>query len=155
MKKVDSKKINLKKIDFKKFKIDNKVVKKVLPIVVLIVVVSICMSVGITYIKPKEKDNTNLGISNELVKDKTYLNLSIQNIEIEEGENLVHLMANIFNNGETFTDRMVDIVFLDQDQKEIGRAPTYISQIEQGGAIRIDTVIDRKSAKAYTFKVEG
>lgn len=149
------KKIDIKKINLKNLKIDNKVIKIVIPIVALVLVVSICIFIGIAYIKPKDNKKPNLGISNELVKDKTYLSLSIQNIEIEEGENLVHLMANIFNNGETFSDRMVDIVFLDQEEKEIGRVPTFISQIEHGGAIRIDTVIDKKSAKAHNFRVEG
>ena len=63
-------------------------------------------------------------------------------------------MANVYNHGEAFEDRMVNIVFLDQNGKELGKAPTYISAIEKGGAIRIDTVIDKKYAKAYTFKVE-
>ena len=125
------KKIDIKKINFKNLKVDNKIIKIVIPIVALVLVVSICIFIGIA------------------------LSLSIQNIEIEEGENLVHLMANIFNNGETFSDRMVDIVFLDQEEKEIGRVPTFISQIEHGGAIRIDTVIDKKSAKAHNFRVEG
>ena len=107
---------------------DNKIIKIVIPIVALVLVVSICIFIGIAYIKPKDNKKPNLGISNELVKDKTYL---------------------------SFSDRMVDIVFLDQEEKEIGRVPTFISQIEHGGAIRIDTVIDKKSAKAHNFRVEG
>lgn len=134
-----------------------KILKSVLPIVVLILAVVLCIGIGIKFVKPKEKkkEKVDFVISSELKKDKKFLDLTLQDIDIEEGENIVHLMANIYNHGEAFADRMVDIVFLDQEGKELGKTPTYISSIEKDGAVRIDTVIDRKYAKAYTFKVEG
>lgn len=147
----------MKKLNFRKFPVDKKTMKKIFPFFVLIVVLSVCIGVGMHFFSRKtpEKKDTGLVVSTELTKDKKFLDLSIQDIEIEEGENIVHLMANIYNHGEAFSDRMVDIVFLDQDKKEIGRVATYISAIEKDGSIRIDTVIDRKYAKAYTFDVEG
>ncbi len=143
----------IKKIDGK---LKNKKLRMFLPIIVLSTVVILFVFVGVLFVKPNSSlKKPDVAISNELTKDKKFLDLTISDIEIEEGEYLTHLMANIYNHGDTFQDRMVDIIFLDQDGKELGRAPTYISSIEQNGAIRIDTVIDKKLAKAYTFKVEG
>lgn len=132
-------------------------IQNVVPVVILVFAVSICIGIGIKFVKPgeKKKDKVDFVISSELKKDKKFLDLTLQDIDIEEGENIVHLMANIYNHGEAFQDRMVDIVFLDQQGHELGKTPTYISSIEKDGAVRIDTVIDRSYAKAYTFKVVG
>lgn len=140
-----------------KFKFNKRTLVRFLPILVLTVIICICVGVGIAFIQPKDKNNdkVEVGISSELQKDKKFLDLTLQDIEIEEGEQITHLMANVYNHGEAFADRMVDIVFLDREGKELGRTPTYISEIESNGAIRIDTVIEKKFVKAYTFKVEG
>lgn len=139
----------------KKSDMKNKMIFKFIPLFLLVLVVLACIGIGTLFVKPKEKEKVDFVISNELKKDKKFLDLTLEDIDIEEGENIVHLMANVYNHGEAFTDRMVDIVFLDKEGKELGRTPTYISEIEKDGAIRIDTVIDKKYAKAYTFKVEG
>ncbi len=131
-----------------------KKVLKFLPIFVVTVVLCVCVGVGLAFVKPAKKGPVDVGISKELEKDKKFLDLTLEDIELAEEEELTHLMANVYNHGEAFEDRMVNIVFLDQNGKELGKAPTYISAIEKGGAIRIDTVIDKKYAKAYTFKVE-
>lgn len=140
-----------------KFNFNKKNLIRFLPILILTVVICICVGVGIAFIGPNHKndDKVEVGISSELQKDKKFLNLTLQDIEIEEGEYITHLMANVYNHGEAFSDQMVDIVFLDREGKELGRTPTYISAIEGNGVIRIDTVIDKKFVKAYTFKVEG
>lgn len=139
----------------KKININKKKIFRILPLVLLVIGVFVFVGVSTIFIKPKEKEKPDFSISSELKKDKKFLDLSLQDIEIEEGENIVHLMANVYNHGEAFADRMVDIVFLDKDGKEMGKAPTYISEIAKDGEIRIDTVIDRKYTKAYTFKIEG
>lgn len=140
-----------------KFQFNKKNLIRFLPILILTIVICVCVGIGIAFIQPRNKsdDKVEVGISSELQKEKKFLDLTLQDIEIEEGEHITHLMANVYNHGETFADRMVDIVFLDREGKELGRTPTYISEIEGNGVIRIDTVIDKKFVKAYTFKVEG
>ena len=134
---------------------DKKKMMKFLPLFLLVVIVCICVGVGVALVKPEKEEKVDVGISGELKKDKQFLDLTLKDIDIEEGEDITHLMANVYNHGETFKDQMVNIVFLDKSGKELGKAPTYISEIEKDGALRIDTVIDKKYAKAYTFKIEG
>ncbi len=131
----------------------NRKVKLLLPIISLVIIVILCVGVGIAIIS-LNNTNREIAVSNELKKNKKFLDLSIEDIEVEQGKNIVHLMANIYNHGDAFSDKMVNIVFLDEKEKEIGRTPTYISSIEKNGSVRIDTVINKEFTKAYTFKVE-
>ncbi len=129
----------------------------------LIIVVFAVMLVGYTafiaFNKGKEKPKTEVAdenISQELLKEKKFQGLELKDIDVESTSSLTHLMANVTNTAnEKFPAGMVDIVFLDKDQKEIGRTETYIDEVEPKGQIRIDTVIDKDYKSAYTFKVEA
>lgn len=104
--------------------------------------------------KPKEKTVSEVVISKEMLADKTYSNLDITNIEIEDTESLTHMMADVYNNSEQkFNAGMVKIVFQDKDSKEIGSIKAYISDVEAGDSVRIDVAIDKEFKTAYNFKI--
>ena len=135
--------------------------QKVLLIVVAVFVVMLVAYSGFMAFKKAPATDRNATVaeehvSEELLQNKTFQGLAIQDIEIESTDSLTHLMANITNNNENeFPAGMVDIVFLDSSNKEMGRVPTYIDTMASKGQIRIDTVIKKEYKNAANFKVEA
>ncbi len=134
--------------------------KMLLVVVAIFVVMLVAYSGFIAFRKaPTTDSNAKVAeehVSEELLKNKTFQGLAIQDIEIESTDSLTHLMANITNNNENeFPAGMVDIVFLDSNEKEMGRVPTYIDTMASKGQIRIDTVIKKEYKNAANFKVEA
>ena len=135
--------------------------QKTLLIVIAIFVIMLIAYSGFMAFSGKTRKEETKGIaeesvSEELLKNKTFQGLELRDIEIESTSSLTHLMANITNTVDTeFPAGMVDIVFLDSSNKEMGRVPTYIDAVAPKGEIRIDTVIDKNYKNAHTFKVEA
>ena len=135
--------------------------QKILLVIVAVFVVMLVAYSGFMAFKKSPAADRNAEVaeehvSEELLQNKTFQGLAIQDIEIESTDSLTHLMANITNNNENeFPAGMVDIVFLDGSNKEMGRVPTYIDTMASKGQIRIDTVIKKEYKNAANFKVEA
>ena len=124
--------------------------------VIMLVAYSGFMAFGGNNKKEDAKGIAEENVSKELLKNKTFKGLELRDIEVESTSSLTHLMANITNTTDVeFPAGMVDIVFLDSSNKEMGRVPTYIDTVAPKGEIRIDTVIDKNYKNAHTFKVEA
>ena len=101
------------------------------------------------------EENVKENNSKALLEEKTLLGMRIFNIRLVAENGMTTFTADVENTSETeFSERMIEIVFKNQDGSEYARLPGYLPDIKSGESNQIDASTTADMSNAYDFIIE-
>lgn len=100
-------------------------------------------------------DNVKENNSKALLEEKTLLGMKISNIRLVAENGMTTFTAKVENtSGIDFSERMIEIVFKNQDGSEYARLPGFLPDIKSGESNQIDASTTADMSNAYDFIIE-